>query len=126
MSAADPVRVFVYYRVTTAEQAAAVEQGYNTISEQIASAPGLLRNELLRSVSDQSSFAVFSEWESLAAFSAFSSDPSHRDVTSLLRPYTDTGRAGASFAVYEMVACHHGGTSMGRPVRAGGHPAHSG
>lgn len=101
----NPVRVLVYYR-TAPDQAAAVEQGYHAISQQIAGAPGLLRNELLRSVSDESSLVVFSEWESLEAFSVWSSRAEHRNITSSLRPYADTESGRASFAVYEMIGCY--------------------
>jgi heme-degrading monooxygenase HmoA len=98
------VRVLVYAADPEAEPEA-VGAAYRTISEELAGTPGLVGNELMRSVSDPASYVVMSEWESMAAFRTWEEGPSHRGTTAPLRPYQDR-RAGGPFGLYEVVASY--------------------
>lgn len=96
------VRVVVYARAEPAD-AGALEEAYHRVSHDLAGTPGLLANELLRSVTDGQAYAVMSEWESVAAFSAWEQGATHRGTTAPLRPFQDRGR-GATFEIYAVTA----------------------
>jgi heme-degrading monooxygenase HmoA len=91
------VRVLVYLAVP-GERVGAVTDAYHGISAALAGTPGLLRNELLRSVRDPAAFAVLSEWEDLAAFREWENGTGHRPATAPLREY------GTGFHVYQVTA----------------------
>lgn len=98
------VRVLVYAAAPDAGETA-VTRAYHAISRDLDGTPGLLGNELLRSLHDPNGFVVMSEWESIEAFRSWETGAAHRDTTAPLRPYQDT-RAGASFGVYEVAAAY--------------------
>lgn len=98
------VRVLVYAR-TPAEDADAVAREYHKISKVLAGTPGLLGNELVRSVGEPGAFIVMSEWASLTAFQDWERGADHRQTTAPLRPYQDAG-AGRTFGIYEVVAAY--------------------
>lgn len=99
----DPVRVVVY-ATAPPDDPGAVERAYHDISRMLADTPGLLRNELLRSVADPRDFAVISEWEDLAAFRTWEQGATHRNTTAPLRPYQRA--RPETFGVYEVTASY--------------------
>jgi heme oxygenase (mycobilin-producing) len=96
------VRVLVY-ACDPGAQPGAVERAYHQVSRALAGAPGLIGNQLLRSVPQPLQFVVMSEWESLAAFRAWEDGAGHRDTTSPLRPLQG-GDHSAVFGLYEVAA----------------------
>jgi heme-degrading monooxygenase HmoA len=98
-------RVIVWHRVPSGGPAE-LEAAYHAISEELACTPGLLGNELLRSVHEPDRFAVLSEWESLGAFRTWEQGPLHRSYTSPLRPYQDRRRPGGHYEILEVMAAH--------------------
>lgn len=98
------VRVLVF--VTAADAGTqAVADAYHEISRNLAGTPGLLGNELLRSVHDPAGFMVLSEWRDMAAFKRWEEGESHRSTTAPLRPLQDRSR-GVSFGVYTVQAAY--------------------
>ncbi len=98
-------RVIVWHKAP-AGGPAELERAYHAISEQLAGTPGMLGNELLRSVQRPDRFAVLSEWETLAAFQAWEQGPDHRSYTSPLRQYQDRERVDGHYEIYEVTAAH--------------------
>ncbi|GAA3732031.1 heme-degrading monooxygenase HmoA [Spinactinospora alkalitolerans] len=96
------VRVLVYHQ---AGDAAGVEAAYHRVSARMRGVPGLLGNELLRSVTDATGFVVLSRWSGIEAFQAWEAGAAHRADTTPLRPYRDT-RMEAPFALYEVAASY--------------------
>lgn len=85
------VRIMLYHRAPSAETGV-VEKAYREISEELSGTPGLLGNELLRSLTDPDVFVVLSEWQSVEAFDSWDKGPDHKGQTSPLRPYQDQTR----------------------------------
>jgi heme-degrading monooxygenase HmoA len=75
---------------------------YRRVSQDLAGAPGLIGNELLRSIADPDRFVIMSEWRSLKAFDAWAATPGHL-VTAPLRRYRVKGARGKPFEMYEVV-----------------------
>ena len=98
------VRVLLY-AVAPESDDAVMEKVYHQISRQLRGTPGLLGNELLRSIRDPLGFVVLSRWEDLAAFASWEAGTSHRTTTAPLRPLHDGTRA-VSFDVYEVCAAY--------------------
>ncbi len=96
------IRVVLWCRATGAD-VEAVESAYHQVSATLAGTPGLLGNELLRSAIEPDVFAVMSEWEDMAAFTAWERGPDHRDATAPLRGYQEPHR-GRSFDLFQKVA----------------------
>lgn len=94
-----PVRVLLYARAPEADPGA-VERAYHEISRELAGTPGLVGNELLRSVHDPGSLAVLSEWRDKDAFDVWERSSGHRPATAALRPFQDPVRG---FGIYEVV-----------------------
>jgi len=103
MTTRGQVRVLLYISEPHSEPAA-VEKAYHAISNLLADAPGLLGNELLRSLSRPSDFAVMSSWAGVAAFQAWEQTSEHRQVTAPMRPYQS--EPGGSFGIYEVVGSY--------------------
>ncbi len=97
---AGEVRVLVYHAT---EDVAGVRKAYHDVSGALAGVPGMLGNELLRSVPDPSGFVVVSRWADLAAFQVWEQGPEHQDRTAPLRPYRDT-RLARPFGIYRVEA----------------------
>lgn len=98
------VRVLLYLAPSETEPGA-VDEAYHRISADLAATPGLVGNQLMRSVTEPAGYIVMSEWESLRAFQAWEEGPTHRDTTAPLRPYQDR-RRGSPFGLYEVVASY--------------------
>jgi heme oxygenase (mycobilin-producing) len=96
----DEVRVLVYHAT---EDVSGIEAAYHLASKHLDGVPGLLGNELLRSVHDPAGFVVVSRWSGLEAFDAWERGPDHRDATAPLRPYRDT-RLSRPFGIYRVTA----------------------
>lgn len=102
---ADRARVLIYYRAPS-DDPDVIERGYHETSDALADTPGLLRNELLRDVTDPASFVVLSEWESLEAFKEWEVGPHHRGNTSPLRPYQDRENHTRHYGIYQVTASY--------------------
>ncbi|KNB50325.1 antibiotic biosynthesis monooxygenase family protein [Streptomyces caatingaensis] len=82
-----------------------IESAYHEASSRLAGVPGLLGNELLRSVHDPRGFVVVSSWRDVAAFRAWERGAAHRDQTAPLRPYRDLSLE-RPFGVYRVTAAY--------------------
>lgn len=98
------LRVLLYASAPDA-QPTAVEQAYHAISPSLHQTPGLIYSELLRSVTDERSYVVMSEWASADHFWAWEAGAEHRTQTAPLRPYQD-GRPGGPFGIYDVWASY--------------------
>ncbi|EFC86580.1 antibiotic biosynthesis monooxygenase [Parafrankia sp. EUN1f] len=96
------VRVMLW-AVDPSDDPGAVERAYHEISSKLVGTPGLLGNRLLRSAAEPSSFAVVSEWASMAEFAAWESGAEHKPATSPLRPLQDPAMRAA---IYTEVAAY--------------------
>lgn len=105
MSAA--VRVLLYHLVDDAD---GVEAAYHEVSNALADVPGLLGNELLRSVHDARVFLVISTWLDRESFDRWEQGTGHKASTAPLRPYRDIANPQA-LGVYQVVAAHQSTTS---------------
>lgn len=100
------VRVLVF--VSSPEASGAeVEDAYHQVSRDLLGVPGLVGNQLMRSLHDLRQFVVMSEWEDLAAFSSWEQGSRHKDVTAPLRPLQDPERK-PPFAIYNVTAEYPG------------------
>ena len=75
------------------------EAEWRTVAESTRRAPGNLRQALLRSADDPSTFVITSDWVDRAAFGAFERSPEQDDLTAPLRAL----RESASMQVHELV-----------------------
>lgn len=98
------VRVLIFNET---DDEAGIEAAYHEISRLLAPVPGLLSNELLRSVHAPNEFVVLSHWESMAAFRRWEEGADHHATTAPLRPFRDTGMA-KPFGIYRISAAYHG------------------
>lgn len=98
----EEVRVHVFQRATDSR---AVTDFYHSVSEKLSTVPGMLGNDLLRSVGDPAAFVVSSRWRSLAAFQTWEATAEHRIATAPLRPYRDH-EMPIPFAIYSVVASY--------------------
>ncbi|MCF6470036.1 antibiotic biosynthesis monooxygenase [Nonomuraea sp. MG754425] len=96
------VRVLLYHATP---DAAAIEAAYHEASNRLAGVPGLLANELLRSVTDHDDFVVVSVWRSMDDFQKWEQGTEHKWQTEPLRPFRD-GSRGRPFAVYQVTASY--------------------
>lgn len=103
MTTRGQVRVVLYVSEPHSEPAA-VEKAYHAVSSQLAATPGLLGNELLRSLSRPGDFAVMSSWAGVAAFRAWEQASEHRQATAPMRPYQSEPEG--SFGIYEVVGSY--------------------
>lgn len=94
------VRVLVRH---VAPDADTIETAYHQVSQEMAAVPGMLGNELLRSVHDSTTFVVASRWRDLEAFHSWEAGTAHRDSTSPLRPYRDHS-SGRPFEIFQVTA----------------------
>lgn len=96
------VRVLLYH---STNDVAGIEAAYHQVSERLAGVPGLLSNELLRSVSEPDGFVVLSRWRGMDEFRAWERGPEHVRQTASLRPFRDT-RMSRPFGIYQVMAFH--------------------
>jgi heme oxygenase (mycobilin-producing) len=94
------VRVLVWYRAADQDQ---ITSAYRQVTAELAGTPGLLSSELIRSAADQESYAVLSEWQSLAALRSWESGRGHAQAPAALRLLSDRDRPGGSFGVYQVI-----------------------
>jgi heme-degrading monooxygenase HmoA len=94
------LRVLLYHAT---DDVAGIEAAYHEASANLAGVPGMLGNELLRSVPDPRGFVVVSSWRDMAAFQEWETGSAHKGQTAPLRPYRDTTLA-RPFAVYQVTA----------------------
>lgn len=99
---ADGVRVLIF---NATDDAAGIEAAYHEVSRALTGVPGLLGNELLRSVQDPRGFVVLSYWRSADAFGEWERSADHRVTTAPLRPFRESGTA-RPFQVYRVAAAH--------------------
>lgn len=92
------VRVLVFYAT---EDVAGLETAYHEAGRLLAGTPGLLGNELLRSLHDPDGFVVASSWSSRREFDAWERGNDHKGQTGPLRRFTDT-RLSRPFGVYQV------------------------
>jgi len=100
MSAA--VRVLLYHRT---DDEPGIEEAYHKVSAVLAGVPGLLGNELLRSIHDTRGFVVMSTWRDRAAFDRWEQGAAHKGDTAPLRRFRDVGNRNA-LGIFEVVAVH--------------------
>lgn len=98
------VRVLVYHAAVDTDTAA-IDEAYHQVSVKMANVPGMLGNELLRSVADPTGFVVVSNWTGIDAFRAWEQGPQHRATTAALRPFRDR-RVSPPFGIYRVTAAH--------------------
>ncbi len=80
-------RIRVAVKVTVAAgREEAYERAYRKVAERMRGTPGHTREELLREVGT-TTYHLFAEWESEAAFNAWADDPAHMEQTAPLLPY---------------------------------------
>jgi len=103
----EPVRVLLYH---LADNVAGVEAAYHQVSTALAQVPGLLGNELLRSVHDPRSFLVISTWQDRESFDHWEQGSGHKASTAPLRPYRDTGNSYA-LGIYQVLAAYQSASS---------------
>jgi heme-degrading monooxygenase HmoA len=96
------VRVLVYH---STEDGEGIEKAYHEVSTELSGVPGMLGNELLRSLRDGTGFVVLSRWRDLAAFTEWEQGARHRDSTAPLRPYQDR-KLSVPFGIYEVTAAY--------------------
>jgi heme oxygenase (mycobilin-producing) len=94
------LRVLLYY---ASDETDRIEAAYHESSRVLAGTPGLLGNELLRSVHDPAGFVVASSWQSREAFDVWELGSDHKGQTSPLRPFRDI-RMPRPFGVYQVTA----------------------
>ncbi|MER6707169.1 antibiotic biosynthesis monooxygenase family protein [Streptomyces fumanus] len=95
-----------FLRVTEQQGPEAVERlvrAYHESSKALQGTPGLLRNELLRSLHEPERFAVLSEWEGRDAFTAWEQGARHKGQTAPVREFADSRPARMPFVVYDVV-----------------------
>ncbi|MFC4007179.1 antibiotic biosynthesis monooxygenase family protein [Nonomuraea purpurea] len=98
------VRVLVYAEAPENSHGDLAE-AYHHISRELSGTPGLLGNELLRSLTQPGGFVVMSEWDSLESFRTWEEGTRHRQTTAPLRSFQDTSR-GPSFGLYTVAAAY--------------------
>lgn len=81
----------------------AITAAYHEVSRRLAKVPGLLGNELLRSVHNPREYLVVSRWRDLAAFQAWEGGAEHKADTAPLRPFRSAA-TGQPFGIYEVLA----------------------
>ncbi|WP_410601167.1 antibiotic biosynthesis monooxygenase family protein [Amycolatopsis sp. lyj-90] len=94
------IRVLVYCGTKDVD---GIVAAYHQASGSLAGVPGLLGNELLRSVHDPLGFVVASSWHSAEEFAAWEQGVDHKGQTAPLRPFQDN-RMRSSFGIYQVMA----------------------
>jgi heme oxygenase (mycobilin-producing) len=94
---ASRARVFIWFRSPDGDSSG-IEDGYRKMREGLAGKPGLIRSELIHSVSDPASFGVLSEWENAQYFVAWQSESGHDDDTAPMDRYLDHARPDGRYA----------------------------
>lgn len=82
----------VICRATIApEHQAAFERAYQTVASKVHSAPGHVRDELLRCLDDGTTYVLLADWESEELFRAWADDPRHiKDSAPMFPFWADT------------------------------------
>jgi len=85
------------------DQGTELTDAYHRVSAELAPVPGMLGNELLRSLTQPGGFVVVSRWADIDAFTRWEQGPGHRDATAPLRPYRDASMS-RPFGIYQVDA----------------------
>jgi heme-degrading monooxygenase HmoA len=96
------IRVMIW-AIEPADAPGSVEAAYHQISGALVGTPGLLGNQLMRSIHDPSRFVVVSEWSSRAEYDVWERDPIHKPTTAPMRSLQDPDRRPM---VYEKIAAY--------------------
>lgn len=96
--------MLVYHAVSDADSAA-IDEAYHQVSARMASVPGMLGNELLRSLADPAGVVVVSNWTGIGAFRQWEQGPAHHATTAPLRPFRDP-RMSPPFGIYQVSAAY--------------------
>lgn len=80
------IRVMVFAKIKQGEEKA-FEAAYVEVTRKVKGTEGHLRDELLRSTKEPSSYILLSEWESKEKFLAWEDAPIHMQTTTPMRPY---------------------------------------
>lgn len=98
-------RILVFYRAPD-DDPTVVERIYSEVSDQMRGTAGMLGNQLMKDITDPGSYVVASDWEDMAAFSAWDKSAGHRR-TIPLDPYQDSDSSRRKhFGIYEVVASY--------------------
>lgn len=65
----------------------AFERAYQEVTAKVHKAPGHIRDQLLRSVEDGTTYILLAEWESEELFRAWADDPQHIKDSAPMFPY---------------------------------------
>ena len=94
---ARPVRILIWFRAQTDDDAADIRKGYAAMRDAQRGRRGLVRSELLESMAEPESFAVLTHWESMSDFVAWQREPGHDADTAPMDAFRDL-RAGGRYA----------------------------
>jgi heme-degrading monooxygenase HmoA len=81
------------------------ERAWRAIAEHVRTAPGNVRQTLLRDPNDPRMFVVESDWESREAFGSFERSPEQDDLTAPLRDLRESGQ----MVIHDLVVHIEGG-----------------
>lgn len=103
------VRVLLHHRAPT-DRRGRLEPGnvleaYHRVSAAMATVPGMVGNELLRSLQDPSRFVVVSRWADMDAFTRWEQSSGHGRTTAPLRPFRDP-TVDPPFGIYVVEAAY--------------------
>ena len=85
------MRTTLYMKVKAGREAD-VERAWRTIAEKVRTAPGNVRQALLRDPEDAGSFVITSDWESREDFHRFERSPEQDALTAPLRELRESAR----------------------------------
>jgi heme-degrading monooxygenase HmoA len=97
------------------EHQAAFEAAYELVTAKVTGTPGHVRDELLRSAEDGTTYLLLAEWESDEQFRAWADDPRHIEDAAPMFPYW----AGTfQRHVYQVLPAVDAGSATGDPLPA--------
>jgi heme-degrading monooxygenase HmoA len=80
------IRVICTATIAPAHQAA-FERAFAQVTRNVRGTPGHIRDELLRSTEDDTTYVLLAEWESVDLFRAWADDPCHIEAAAPMFPY---------------------------------------
>src|SRR5690606_27945941 len=95
------VRATLYLKIKAGHEDE-FQQVWKGIAEQVAKAPGNVRQSLLRDPNDPSSFVLTSDWSDREKFHAFETSPEQDDLTAPIRSLRETARMTVLDFVYDI------------------------
>lgn len=94
------VRVLLHH---VADDVDEIEAAYRRVSRRLEGVPGLLSNELLRSMDEPKRYVVASTWSDPSAFRQWEQGREHLGQTEPLRPFRSAASA-RPFGLYRVIA----------------------